>query len=765
MSQSTMRILSGTALVLLTLVAPAAAQTTSGFGDCVTRNLPRMRPEEVRPGVTRQVLEGIELSCDGGNLLLYADRAETLTGSDWVDLSGRVTLVRPDITLIAASARFNHKLRTGSFVDVHGYARIHDSPVDKGAFGGGEPDFSFTAKRVEKTGPDSYELEGATVTSCMQPIARWMLGGSSGSFVVGDHVSIRNAVLWVKGVPLLYVPFFRYPISREERSTGFLMPSMGSNTVGGFSLSNAFFWAIARSQDATLFHDFYPSGTTQGFGAEYRYMAAPGSSGNMLFYVRNQEARLAADGISVTPAQRTYDLRGTISQELPRGFRLNGTVNYYTDARTQQLFQQDPFAATDSRRQIIADLTGRIRRVRLHARFDQTDVFSTLATASRIGQAPRVAVDLPGGPLFGRRVTASGQPSWISRVNYSAGVSATRSVQQTDLTRPETSRTLWRGEARTNVSMPLPMPDFLDASVSTRWQGQYWTNSQDASTLELLGRPIGRQHLTVNAELRGPSFAQIWRPNNSYAEAWKHVIEPSFTYSWASPFSGFSNLVQTGAAEAFISSQATYELANVFLARRRVAGGTSVPREIIRVRLRQEVYLDERAAAFDPDFQTIPGLRQPSRFSPLSLETVVMPTDRISANVRADFDAKTRGLQELTASGTLRSRAVDLRASWSRITPLLNPFFPRNSVTVSANRNAGRFGGGYDVTLDLQEGRWRYQRFRGFYNAQCCGVTVDYGIHDISHLNFNVPRNTTLGITFSLAGIGSFVTPLGGFGR
>ena len=47
----------------------------------------------------------------------------------------------------------------------------------------------------------------------------------------------------------------------------------------GQSLSNAFFWAINRSQDLTLLHDWYTK-TGQGAGAEYRYIASPGSEGN-----------------------------------------------------------------------------------------------------------------------------------------------------------------------------------------------------------------------------------------------------------------------------------------------------------------------------------------------------------------------------------------------------------------------------------------------------------------------------------------------------
>ena len=65
---------------------------------------------------------------------------------------------------------------------------------------------------------------------------------------------------------MFYVPAFYYPINKEGRSTGFLMPQYGSTTLKGFTLSNAFFWAIDRSQDATFYHD-WSTKTGQGLAA------------------------------------------------------------------------------------------------------------------------------------------------------------------------------------------------------------------------------------------------------------------------------------------------------------------------------------------------------------------------------------------------------------------------------------------------------------------------------------------------------------------
>ena len=58
----------------------------------------------------------------------------------------------------------------------------------------------------------------------------------------------------------------------------------------GQTLSNAFFWAIDRSQDVTFMHDWF-SKTGQGFGGEYRYIRGPGSDGFFRAYnLREHEA-------------------------------------------------------------------------------------------------------------------------------------------------------------------------------------------------------------------------------------------------------------------------------------------------------------------------------------------------------------------------------------------------------------------------------------------------------------------------------------------
>ena len=76
----------------------------------------------------------------------------------------------------------------------------------------------------------------------------------------------------------MFLPIFYYPIQEDNRATGFLIPIYGSTTARGQSITNQFFWAINRSHDATIEHDWF-SKTGQQIGGEYRYVLGPRLAG------------------------------------------------------------------------------------------------------------------------------------------------------------------------------------------------------------------------------------------------------------------------------------------------------------------------------------------------------------------------------------------------------------------------------------------------------------------------------------------------------
>ena len=128
----------------------------------------------------------------------------------------------------------------------------------------------FRGEEIHKLGPDTYKIVHGAFTTCVQPTPRWEMVAGSVTFKVNDHALLTNSVLRVKGVPVMYLPIFYYPVQEDDRATGFLLPIYGTSTIRGQSLSNAFFWAINRSQDATFTYDWLLEDRS-GLGGEYRY--------------------------------------------------------------------------------------------------------------------------------------------------------------------------------------------------------------------------------------------------------------------------------------------------------------------------------------------------------------------------------------------------------------------------------------------------------------------------------------------------------------
>ena len=138
----------------------------------------------------------------------------------------------------------------------------------------------FFGETIEKVGPRKYKITKGGFSTCVQPTPRWDLHAGTVILNVEHYTIMKNAILAVKGVPMFYIPVLYYPTKKEDRATGFLIPTYGQSTLRGHSIHDAFFWAMNRSQDATILHDWF-SKTGQGIGSEYRYNFGPVADGNI----------------------------------------------------------------------------------------------------------------------------------------------------------------------------------------------------------------------------------------------------------------------------------------------------------------------------------------------------------------------------------------------------------------------------------------------------------------------------------------------------
>ncbi len=134
-----------------------------------------------------------------------------------------------------------------------------------------------TAAKVYFEGHDVTRLENATYTTCNEGKDDVMVYASELTIDQGSNQgTAKNVKVRFKGVPLFYFPWITFPIN-DERKTGFLFPTLGSQGGSGFVFSQPYYWNIAPQMDATLTPRIYTKRGVQ-VGGEFRYLT-PQSNG------------------------------------------------------------------------------------------------------------------------------------------------------------------------------------------------------------------------------------------------------------------------------------------------------------------------------------------------------------------------------------------------------------------------------------------------------------------------------------------------------
>jgi hypothetical protein len=151
------------------------------------------------------------------------------------------------------------------------------------------------------------------------------------------------------------------------------------------------------------------------------------------------------------------------------------------------------------------------------------------------------------------------------------------------------------------------------------------------------------------------------------------------------------------------------------------------------------------------------------------------PTDHLQGVFRTDWDPTKHTLRTLQANGSFSSGTwLQTSAGWSRVRyiPGLqgfdNPAFATNYVNASADlrRAGGRLGANYSFNYDLRRDAFLQQRYTAYYNAQCCGIAVEYQSFNLSgsFAGLGITEDHRFNLSFTLAGIGTFSNLFGAFG-
>ena len=231
-----------------------------------------------------------------GDVLLQADRISYRQGEDLFIAEGNVLLRDDDsLDILGNSARLNLSTRDGEITGARFYR-----PAD-GSQG--------RAARLRLQGGTRIELVETNFTSCDPEDPDWELVAGNILLDNATHQGhAEDVVLRFKGVPLLYLPYMRFPIG-DARLTGFLFPSLGTTVETGTELRVPYYWNIAPNMDATFTPRWMSKRGTM-LETEFRYLTP--RHGGKLFLTWLPEDDLSGE--------ERGELRWTHSASLARGW-------------------------------------------------------------------------------------------------------------------------------------------------------------------------------------------------------------------------------------------------------------------------------------------------------------------------------------------------------------------------------------------------------------------------------------------------------------
>lgn len=190
-------------------------------------------------------------------LRLLADEVSHNKDTQQIELIGNVHADTENLSLNAKRGWFNLQTNAGELIDSEYF-------VPDSQFSGKTPLFSVTDQ--EKT-----ILVNTQFSSCPANQLDWYLDME---WLELDHPSstgtAKHAVLWVKDIPVFYLPWIQFPLG-EERRSGLLMPSFGQTSNSGYEINIPWYWNIAANHDAI----FTPSNVSrrgQMLATNYRYL-------------------------------------------------------------------------------------------------------------------------------------------------------------------------------------------------------------------------------------------------------------------------------------------------------------------------------------------------------------------------------------------------------------------------------------------------------------------------------------------------------------
>ncbi|WP_373287164.1 LPS-assembly protein LptD [Alteromonas lipolytica] len=184
------------------------------------------------------------------------------------------------------------------------------------------------AGEIDIGAEQGISLKDVSFTTCPLDQQDWRLVASEISIEPGDTLGeARNTRFYVGGVPVLYLPYFAFPVS-NQRQTGLLFPVIGSSSSTGVDYEQPFYWNMAPNYDMTISPRLMTNRGLQ-LKTEFRYLTQS-SNGQVNVEYLDKDTRLSDDENRYF---YRYQHHGRLSENWQLNIDLNGISdnNYIVD--------------------------------------------------------------------------------------------------------------------------------------------------------------------------------------------------------------------------------------------------------------------------------------------------------------------------------------------------------------------------------------------------------------------------------------------------
>lgn len=723
--------------------------------------------------------------------ILYADEVTYDSQSGDASAEGHAVLDGGpnDEHIEATHGAYNIRAETGTFEDVVG--TIGMRVRGKHLILTSSNPFSFTGKKVVKTGPDHYVVYDGTVTSCELPHPKWEFKAHKVVVDVSGNASIYRSTFRVKGIPVVYFPFATHPVQRLARQSGFLIPSFGQSSTKGTILGESVYWAMSPSMDARLGAEYFSS---RGWSQQGEFRAEPSETsfvdlnyfgvldrgfGNPKMDQGGENARLDAQ------SSFGHNFRGVANIDYLSSFVFRLAFNEIFSQAVHSEVQSQAFLSNTTRGFSFNTTAQRYQNFESTTPGDVITIvhapsFESASVDRQIGHSPFYwSYDAAGGGLFRSEPSFRTAPL-VGRFDLSPSLSAPL---------------LWQGWS-------------LRPEISLR--ETYYSQELSASGVAV-SDPVNRKSVEGSVELRPPALDRVFN-REFMGRKWKHVIEPRVTYRYLTGVDNFASILRFDEHDILSdTNEVEYAIVNRLYAKRASqqpedCGPTGMPsliigkglqqspipwerqttpqetpckagpqvREVVTWELAQKYFLDPTfGGALVPgrrnvftttaDLTGIAFLTDVRNLSPLISRLRIQTSSRTDAEWELDYDFK-KGL--INASTVLANYRVGqftfgagdayLRAQGESLVSNSLPSTPRFNqfrlLVGYGHPNKRGFSAAANVGFDANLGFLQYAAVQTAYNWDCCGVSLEYRRFALG----SVRNENQFRFTFALANIGAF---------